>query len=267
MSALSIAQGATDVPLLETTIGQALLNIVADHGDGLALVSRHQSIRWTWAQLLAQVDAVATGLLALGVGKGDRVGIWAPNCAEWTVIQFATARIGAILVNINPAYRTSEVDYALNKVGCSLLVTAPRFKSSDYVAMLREIGPDRLPALRHVVVLGDERHGGWLNWSDLLVQADPARLTGIEASLDRNDPINIQFTSGTTGQPKGATLTHRNVPGDDVHDCSMVFMYVLFSTAIKPNLQKVFGTAPPKTAIPAGVARLAEKWSGISAPS
>ena len=145
MSALSIAQGATDVPLLETTIGQALLNIVADHGDGLALVSRHQSIRWTWAQLLAQVDAVATGLLALGVGKGDRVGIWAPNCAEWTVIQFATARIGAILVNINPAYRTSEVDYALNKVGCSLLVTAPRFKSSDYVAMLRKSGRTGCP--------------------------------------------------------------------------------------------------------------------------
>lgn len=211
MSGLSIARGATDVPLLETTIGQALLKVAAEHGDGLALVSRHQSIRWTWAQLIAQVDSVATGLLDLGIGKGDRVGIWAPNCAEWTVIQFATARIGAILVNINPAYRASEVEYALNKVGCSLLVTAPQFRSSDYVAMLRDIGPDRLPALRQVVVLGDERQQDWLNWSDLHVEADPNRLTAIEATLDRNDAINIQFTSGTTGQPKGATLTHRNV--------------------------------------------------------
>jgi len=211
MSRLSIAQGATDVPLLEITIGAALLNIVANHGDGLALVSRHQGIRWTWAELLAQVDKAATGLLDLGVVKGDRVGIWAPNCAEWTVIQFATARIGAILVNINPAYRVSEVDYALNKVECSVLVTARRFKSSDYVAMLREIGPDRLPALRHIVVLGESQDEGFLSWSDLLAPADPARLAAIEATLDRNDAINIQFTSGTTGQPKGATLTHRNV--------------------------------------------------------
>ena len=211
MSNLSIARGDIDVPLLETTIGQALLNVVADHGDGLALVSRHQGIRWSWVQLLAQVDSVATGLLDLGVRKGDRVGIWAPNCAEWTVIQFATARIGAILVNINPAYRTSEVNYALNKVGCSVLVTAPSFKSSDYVAMLREIGPDRLPTLRIIVVLGEERQPGWLNWPDLLANADPDRLATIEAGLDRNDAINIQFTSGTTGSPKGATLTHRNV--------------------------------------------------------
>jgi len=211
MSNLSIARGDIDVPLLETTIGQALLNVVADHGDGLALVSRHQGIRWSWVQLLAQVDSVATGLLDLGVRKGDRVGIWAPNCAEWTVIQFATARIGTILVNINPAYRTSEVNYALNKVGCSVLVTAPSFKSSDYVAMLREIGPDRLPTLRIIVVLGEERQPGWLNWPDLLANADPDRLATIEAGLDRNDAINIQFTSGTTGSPKGATLTHRNV--------------------------------------------------------
>jgi fatty-acyl-CoA synthase len=211
MSGLSIAQGATDVPLLEITIGAALLNIVAEHGESLALVSRHQGINWTWAQLLLEVDRAATGLLDLGVVKGDRVGIWAPNCAEWTVIQFATARIGAILVNINPAYRISEVDYALNKVECSVLVTARRFKSSDYVAMLREIGADRLPALRHIVVLGESREAGFLSWPDLLVRADPARLAAIEATLDRNDAINIQFTSGTTGQPKGATLTHRNV--------------------------------------------------------
>lgn len=211
MSGLSIAQGATDVPLLETTIGEALLKVAAEHGDGLALASRHQGIRWTWAELLEQVDKAATGLLALGVAKGDRVGIWAPNCAEWTVIQFATARIGTILVNINPAYRTAEVDYALNKVGCSLLVTAPRFKSSDYVAMLRDIGAAALPDLRHVVTLGTERHQDLPCWADMLHEPDPQRLAAIEATLDRDDAINIQFTSGTTGHPKGATLTHRNV--------------------------------------------------------
>ncbi|WP_176593625.1 AMP-binding protein [Sphingobium sp. EM0848] len=211
MSGLSITRGATDVPLLEMTIGTALLKVAEENGEGLALVSRHQAIRWSWRQFLDEVNRAATGLLALGVGKGDRVGIWAPNCAEWTVIQFATARIGAILVNINPAYRTSEVDYALNKVGCSVLVTASRFKSSDYVAMLREIGAEALPDLRHIVLLGEERHDGLLSWADLLRDADTDRLTVIEATLDRNDPINIQFTSGTTGQPKGATLTHRNV--------------------------------------------------------
>lgn len=211
MNSLSIARGATDVPLLETTIGEALLKAAAENGEGLALVSRHQDIRWSWSRLLEEVDRAAAGLLALGVVKGDRVGIWAPNCAEWTVIQFATARIGAILVNINPAYRTSEVDYALNKVGCSLLVTAPRFKTSDYVSMLREIGPDRLRRLRHVVTLGTERHEGFLSWSDILREPDRGALAAIEATLDRNDAINIQFTSGTTGHPKGATLTHRNV--------------------------------------------------------
>jgi fatty-acyl-CoA synthase len=146
-----------------------------------------------------------------GVAKGDRVGIWAPNCAEWTVVQFATARIGAILVTINPAYRTSEVEYALNKVGCAVLVAAPSFKSSDYLAMLRELGPDRLPQLRLTVSLGEADHAGFLPWAALRAEPDRAALAAIGASLDRNDAINIQFTSGTTGFPKGATLTHRNI--------------------------------------------------------
>jgi fatty-acyl-CoA synthase len=137
-------------------------------------VSRHQSLRWTWSELDAEVDSVASGLLRLGIGKGDRVGIWAPNRAEWAVIQFATARIGAILVTINPAYRTSEVEYALNKVGCRLLVLAPRFKSSDYVAMLRELGPQRLPMLEHMVALGEETFAGFLPWDALRAAPDKA---------------------------------------------------------------------------------------------
>ncbi len=208
---LSHAQGATGVPLLNKTIGQALRDAAAAWGDELPLVSRYQGVRWTWAQLDAEVDRVASGLLALGVGKGDRVGIWAPNCAEWAVIQFASARVGAILVTINPAYRTSEVEYALNKVGCSLLVTAARFKTSDYIAMLREIGRERLPTLRSIVALGDEPHAGLLRWDDLRAQPDVAALAAAEAALSPDDAINIQFTSGTTGFPKGATLTHRNI--------------------------------------------------------
>ena len=143
--------------------------------------------------------------------KGDRVGIWAPNCAEWTVVQFATAKIGAILVTINPAYRTSEVEYALNKVGCSVLVAAPSFKSSDYIGMLLALGPARLPHLRLMVSLGEERHRGFMPWAELRHQTEAVRLAAVAATLDRNDAINIQFTSGTTGFPKGATLTHRNI--------------------------------------------------------
>lgn len=211
MTALSHAKGPTEVPLLEITIGAALEAASRRWGANTALVSRHQGLRYTWAELDAEVDRVACGLLDRGVGKGDRVGIWAPNCAEWTVIQFATAKIGAILVNINPAYRTSEVEYALNKVGCSVLVTASRFKTSDYVAMLRELGPAKLPHLRLLVSLGDAEHDGFVPWAALRASADRARLDAVAATLDRNDAINIQFTSGTTGFPKGATLTHRNI--------------------------------------------------------
>lgn len=211
MTAPSHARGPMDVPLIETTIGEALEAAARQWGDHVALVSRHQGLRFTWAELDAEVDRVACGLLDRGVGKGDRVGIWAPNCAEWTVIQFATAKIGAILVNINPAYRTSEVEYALNKVGCSVLVTASTFKTSDYIAMLRELIPAKLPDLRLAVSLGAAEHDGFLPWSALRARVDRVRLEAVAATLDRHDAINIQFTSGTTGFPKGATLTHRNI--------------------------------------------------------
>ena len=211
MSQLSYARGVTEPPLLEYTIGEALDRAAAAWDSGLALVSRHQDIRWTWAELNAEVDRIATGLLAHGVRKGDRVGIWAPNCAEWAVIQFATAKVGAVLVTINPAYRVSEVEYALNKVGCTVLVTAPSFKTSDYIGMLRELGPTKLPNVRLMVALGDAAHEGFLPWAQLRTEPDRAALAAVGATLDRNDAINIQFTSGTTGFPKGATLTHRNI--------------------------------------------------------
>ena len=211
MTGLSHVSGATEVPLLETTIGQALSLAARRWGEELALVSRHQGLRWSWAELDAEVDQIASGLLAHGVGKGDRVGIWAPNCAEWTVVQFATAKVGAILVTINPAYRISEIEYALNKVGCSVLIAAPSFRSSDYIAILRELGRAALPQLRLLVSLGEAEHDGFLPWARLAIAPDPAGLAAIAAQLDCNDAINIQFTSGTTGFPKGATLTHRNI--------------------------------------------------------
>ncbi|WP_353230346.1 AMP-binding protein [Novosphingobium sp.] len=211
MSGLSIAHGPTDVPLIDHTIGAALRRAAQDWGDGLALVSRHQNLRWTWAELDAQVDRIATGLIAHGVGHGDRVGIWAPNCAEWAVIQHATARIGAILVTINPAYRTSELAFALTKAGCCALVTATAFKTSDYLAMLRDIWPAQTHQLRLVVTLGDAVHDGCLRWADLGIPADPAAIAAAEARLNPHDAINIQFTSGTTGLPKCATLTHHNI--------------------------------------------------------
>ena len=219
---LSYSKGPIEPPLLEYTIGEALEQAALTWPDKLAMASRHQGIRWTWAELNAEVDQIATGLLALGVNKGDRVGIWAPNCAEWTVIQFATAKLGAILVTINPAYRVSEVEYALNKVGCTVLVTAPRFKTSDYIGMLRELGPEKLPYLRLIVSLGPQRHEGFLRWSELGIAPDRAALTAIASTLDRNDAINIQFTSGTTGFPKGATLTHRNILNNGLQTGHMI---------------------------------------------
>ena len=208
---LSHSIGASEPPLLEYTIGEALDRAAAAWPDSLALVSRHQGICWTWAELDEQADRIISGLLERGFQKGDRIGIWAPNCAEWVVTQFATAKAGLILVTINPAYRLSEVEYALNKVGCVGLITAVSFKTSDYVGMLRELGPAKLPNLRLMVTLGEAAHEGFVTWADLGIAPDAARLAAVAATLDRNDPINIQFTSGTTGFPKGAALTHRNI--------------------------------------------------------
>ncbi len=238
---LSYSKGVTEPPLLEYTIGEALERAAHAWPDGLALVSRHQGIRWTWAELNTEVDRIACGLVAQGIKKGERVGIWSPNCAEWTVTQFATAKIGAVLVTINPAYRLSEVEYALNRVGCIALVTAPSFKSSDYIGMLRELGPKKLPQLRVLVSLGDTVHDGFMPWKMLASTIDMARLGTIGATLDRNDPINIQFTSGTTGFPKGATLTHRNILNNGYFDARQIKLSEKDRICIPVPLYHCFG--------------------------
>jgi fatty-acyl-CoA synthase len=214
MAEPSYVSGTSDKPLIGRTIGAEFDRVCAAHPDTLALIVRHQGVRWTYAELKARVDALAAGLLALGLEPGDRIGVWAPNCAEWALTQFATAKAGLILVNINPAYRTSEVEYALNKVGCKALVTAVRHKSSDYLAMLRELGPERLPQLRLIITIGDDQHAGCLPFARALKAGGPGerqRLLGLAERLQFDDAINIQFTSGTTGFPKGATLSHHNI--------------------------------------------------------
>ncbi len=203
----SYAAGETTPPLLEETIGANLERIVAAYGDREALVEVATGRRWTYAELDADVDALARGLIAAGIAKGDRVGIWAPNCAEWTLVQYATAKVGAILVNVNPAYRTHELAYALNQSGLRLLFSAESFKSSDYRAMVEEVAPEAL-ALQRVVYLGTDDWTAVVDGGkDLPANALPDRM-GI---LQPGDPINIQYTSGTTGFPKGATLSHRNI--------------------------------------------------------
>jgi fatty-acyl-CoA synthase len=199
--------GVTDPPLLEQTIGDALDAAVAKHPDREALVDRAQEVRLSYRELGEQVDRLARALLAAGVEKGDRVGIWSPNTAEWVFVQFATAKVGAVLVNINPAYRTHELTYVLNQAGIRVLVTAESFKTSDYVAMV-EASRGECPTLEQVFVVGQR------SWTDLLARADevsPERLTLAARDLDPHEPINIQYTSGTTGFPKGATLSHHNI--------------------------------------------------------
>ncbi|MGF7129368.1 fatty-acyl-CoA synthase [Paraburkholderia sp. EB58] len=224
---LSYVRGSTAIPLSDATVGQFLFETARRFPNRPAVVFREQGIRWTWQVFLQEVDVFAAGLLARDIGKGDRVGIWSPNRVEWLLTQFATARIGAVLVNINPAYRLAELEYALNKVGCKAIVAAECFKSSQYLEMLQELAPElatqapgdlhasRLPDLRVVIRMGDAQTPGMLSFSDVIEQGratlDPAKLQAIGATLSAGDPINIQFTSGTTGNPKGATLTHRNV--------------------------------------------------------
>ncbi|WP_426212379.1 AMP-binding protein [Massilia sp. TWP1-3-3] len=223
---LSYVHGAHDVPLIGETIGPFLAGVARRFADNDALVVPHQDVRWTYAELNARVTRLAAGLLALGLRPGDRVGIWSQNCAEWVLVQFATARAGLVMVNINPAYRRSELEYVLNKVQCSALVMAPAFKSSDYIAIIEDVVPEvrgsvpgklqssGLPHLRHVIRLGTEKTPGMLNFDDLLAAPTTvqlAQLADIEAALQFDEPVNIQFTSGTTGSPKGATLTHHNI--------------------------------------------------------
>jgi fatty-acyl-CoA synthase len=204
---LSHTRGETEPALIEQTIGDNFDETVARFGDREALVDVAQGKRWTYAALRADVDRLARALLAVGVQTGDRVGIWAPNCSEWTTVQFATAKIGAILVNINPSYRSHELQYVLGQAGISTLVAAESFKSSDYRSMVEEVAGE-VDGLDRVVYIGTS------DWEELLAHADAVsetELSGIQAGLTNTDPINIQYTSGTTGFPKGATLSHRNI--------------------------------------------------------
>jgi fatty-acyl-CoA synthase len=206
-STLSHTRGESEPPLLEQTIGDNLDETTARFGDREALVDVQQDVRWTYAEFTARVNELARALLADGLVRGDRIGIWAPNCAEWTLVQYATAKIGAILVNINPAYRTHELEYVLNQAGISYLVAAESFKTSNYAEMIEEVR-GRCPELRQVVLIGTA------SWQGLVARSpdtSPERLAEVQAELEPNDPINIQYTSGTTGFPKGATLSHRNI--------------------------------------------------------
>jgi fatty-acyl-CoA synthase len=222
----SYFKGASDPGLVDETIGRFFDRVSETYPDQTALVVRHQDVRWTWSEYRAAVDKLAAGLLVLGIEPGDRVGIWAPNCYEWCLTQFATAKIGAILVCINPAYRVFELEYALNKSGCRAVISAERFKSSHYLEMLQRLAPElkhcepgqlkseKLPALETVIRMGQDKTPGMFNFESVCEMGGAggsAEVTAIGSGLQPADIINIQFTSGTTGNPKGASLTHHNI--------------------------------------------------------
>jgi fatty-acyl-CoA synthase len=209
----SYVHGCSNTPLLGETIGTCFDRICEHFVDSEALISRHQSLRYTYGQLKQQVENAARGMISIGVQKGDRVGVWSPNCAEWLIAQYALAKVGAIMVNINPAYRLRELEHALTQSGPSILVAAKRFRDSDYASMIDELAP-RLPDLKQTVYLAKERLGSAMTWDDLIEsgkRVHESELRKREASLQCDDPINIEYTSGTTGRPKGATLSHHNI--------------------------------------------------------
>ncbi|HEY1391889.1 MAG TPA: AMP-binding protein [Methylibium sp.] len=240
---LSQVQGAIDAPLSSLTVAGLLADTVGRYADRPAVVFREQGVRWSWREFAAEVDAFASGLRVLGLKPGDRLGIWSPNRVEWLVTQFATARIGVILVNINPAYRLAELEYALNASGCRAIVSAERLKTSQYLEMLRKLAPEldaarpgelkaaKLPSLQFVIRMGDDSTPGMLNYRALLERGraalDVSALVAVGKLLSCHDAINIQFTSGTTGNPKGATLTHHNV----VNNARFIAQAMRFSEA------------------------------------